>query len=172
MDSSSTFSSPYYSDYPIDCVPGQNISPTDHDKLCLQYLLFIGSLNWLAHTTQPDLSTVMSLLAQHQRYPSSSHFDAAPYVVHYLPSTKHLGIDFTSGTRYTMETFLHFPTIKTLLSMSDANWGPQDATKLNSIMELLSKSKLTTSFVYLCSASSAALKRCPISHAVPVFCSV
>lgn len=30
-----------------------------------------------------------------------------------------------------MESFLHFPLPNQLLSMSDANWGPQDATKSN-----------------------------------------
>jgi len=49
----------------------------------------VGSLNWLAHTTRPDLSTVISLLAQHQANPSSGHYEAARYVVKYLASTKH-----------------------------------------------------------------------------------
>jgi hypothetical protein len=41
--------------------------------MCLQYQSLVGSLNWLAHTTHPDLSTIVSLLAQHQSTPSSGH---------------------------------------------------------------------------------------------------
>ena len=86
-------------------------------------------MNWLAHTTRPDIATVVSLLAQHQSEPSSGHLEAALYVVDYLESTKQLGIYFTSNRCSRLETFLHFPLPPTnLLSMSDANWGPQDAS--------------------------------------------
>jgi hypothetical protein len=88
----------------------------------------VGSLNWLAHTTRPDLSTLVSLLAQHQSNPSSGHLDAAFYVVTYISHTKILGIYFSSSNRSTLESFLHFPVPPTILPMSDANWGPQDAT--------------------------------------------
>jgi len=47
--------------------------------MCLQYQSLVGSLNWLAHTTHPDLSTIVSLLAQHQSNPSPGHLDAARY---------------------------------------------------------------------------------------------
>jgi len=43
--------------------------------------LLVGSLNWLAHTTRPDLSTVVSLLAQHQSTPLAGRLDAAKHVV-------------------------------------------------------------------------------------------
>ena len=88
----------------------------------------MGSLNWLAHTTRPDISTVVSLLAQHQSNPSQGHLDMAFYVVNYLSHTKTLGIYFSSSKRHKLETFLHFPILPKLLSMSDANWGPQDAS--------------------------------------------
>jgi len=35
-----------------------------------------------------------------------------------------------------METFLHFPLPPQVLSMSDANWGPQDASKNTSVLDL------------------------------------
>ena len=49
----------------------------------------MGSLNWLAHTTRSDPSTVVSLLAQHQSNPSTGHLEAAYYATKYLASTKH-----------------------------------------------------------------------------------
>jgi hypothetical protein len=72
------------------------IPQLQRDALHLQYQ-YLGSLNWLAHTTHPNLSTVISLLAQHQSNPSTGHLDAAKYVVKYLATMKTLGfIYFTS----------------------------------------------------------------------------
>jgi hypothetical protein len=39
-----------------------------------------------------------------------------------------LGIYFTSRRQSKLESFLHFPIDSQILSMSDANWGPQDAS--------------------------------------------
>jgi hypothetical protein len=98
----------------------------------------VGSFNWLAHTTRPDFSTVVSLLAQHQSNPSPGHYEAAKakYVVHYLANTRDLGIKFTSVKQSSLESFLHFPVPKTVLFMSDANWSPQDASVSSNSVEL------------------------------------
>jgi hypothetical protein len=69
LASVSTFTTPYRSGLPIGLVPHQNMSSVDRDTLRLQYQSLMGSLNWLAHTTRPDLSTVVFLLAQHQSNP-------------------------------------------------------------------------------------------------------
>jgi hypothetical protein len=127
---SSHFTSPYRSGLAIDSVLYEDMSSTAWDKLRLQYQSLIGSLNWLAHTTRSDLSTTVSLLAQHQNTPSPGHYEAALYVTKYLAGTKHPGIYFTSRRQSTLSSYLHFPLPPTsLLSMSDANWGPQDASQ-------------------------------------------
>jgi hypothetical protein len=90
--STSMYITPYHSGMVIDSIPHQEMSSEDLDKLCLNYQSIVGSLNWLAHTTHPDLSTVVSLLAQHQNNPSYGHLDAAHYVAKYLCNTKTLGI--------------------------------------------------------------------------------
>jgi len=127
--SPSTFLTPYRSGLPIDSVLHESMTSSDRDALRLTYQSLVGSLKWLAHTTRPDLSTVVSLLAQHQSNPSPSHMDSVRYAVKYLAHTKNLGIYFTSTRRPILESFLHFPLPPSqLLSMSDANWGPQDAT--------------------------------------------
>jgi hypothetical protein len=123
-----TYTSPYKSGVHIDSIPSVDMPSNERDKLRLQYQSLVGSLNWLAHTTRPDLSTVVSLLAQYQSCPSPGHYDAAIYVAKYLATTKQLGLYFTSLRSSTMESFLHFPVQESLLSMADANWGPQDAS--------------------------------------------
>jgi hypothetical protein len=132
----STFTTPFRSGYPIDSIPYEEMSSTQRDSLYLQYQSLVGSLYWLAHTTRPDLSTVVSILAQHQSNPSSGHLDAAKYVVKYLANTKTLGIYFTSWKRPILKTFLHFPLAPQILSMSDANWSPQDASQSHHSMDI------------------------------------
>jgi hypothetical protein len=134
--STSTYSFPYRSGFPIDSIPHEDMPAVQRDSLCLQYQSLVGSLNWLAHTTWPDLSTVVSLLVQHQSNPSSGHLDAAKYVVKYLANTKTLGIYFTSRKHPILESFLHFPVLPKVLSMSDANWGPQVASHSRCSMQL------------------------------------
>jgi hypothetical protein len=96
---SNYFTTPYRSGSSIDSIEIQELPSDQQDLLRLQYQSLIGSLNWLAHTTRPDLSTVVSLLAQYQSNPSPGHYDAAKYVVRYLANTKDLGIKFTSAKR-------------------------------------------------------------------------
>jgi len=127
LDSTSSFTSPYRSGMSVDTIPHQDLSSSVRDNLRLQYQSLVGSLNWLAHTTHPDLSTIVSLLAQHQCNPSPGHLDAALYARKYLATTKTLGIYFTSNKRTKLEAFLQFPLSQPVLAMSDANWGPQDA---------------------------------------------
>jgi hypothetical protein len=132
----STFTTPYISGFSIDSIPSTSMTASNQDKLRLQYQSLVGSLNWLAHTTHPDLSTVVSLLAQHQSTPSPGHLDAALYVVKYLSGTKTLGIYFSSLRQSQLETYLHFPLPSSLLPMLDAYWGTQDATLSKTHAEL------------------------------------
>jgi len=132
----STYVTPYRSGPPIDSIPTVCIPSSQQDTLRLHCQSLVGSLNWLAHNTHPDLSTVVSLLAQHQSNPSPGHMDAAIYIVKYLASTKTLGIFFTSKKRSVLESFLHFPLVPQILSMSDATRDPQDATRSKSVTEL------------------------------------
>lgn len=132
----SCFGTPYRSGIPIDSIPTENLLSTQWDALLLQYQSLVESLNWLAHTTHPELLMVVSLLAQHQNNPSNGHLEAAKHVVKYLTGTKTLGIYFTSKHHHVLESFLHFPLPSQVVSMSDANQGPQDASITNSYPEL------------------------------------
>jgi len=104
----------------------------------------------LAHTTRPDLSTIVSLLAQYQSCPSPGHYNAALYVAKYLSTTKQLGLYFMSLWSTTLAAFLHFPVQESLLSMSDANWGPQDASvKKTSDLPLFASRSMSAYYIDL-----------------------
>jgi hypothetical protein len=128
IDSISSYITPYRSGFPIDSIPFVEMSSLDRDQLRLKYQSLVGSLNCLAHTTRPDLASMVSLLAQHQSLPSPGHYDTALYVAKYLSTTRTLGIYFTSSRDTTLQSFLHFPLSQELLFISNANRGPQDAS--------------------------------------------
>jgi len=124
----SMYLTPYRSNCCIDSIPSEAMSATACNDLRLHYQSLVGSLIWLAHTTRPDILTIVSLLAQHQSEPSPGHYEAAKYVAEYLASTKTSGIYFTSCQQSSLESFLHFPVPQSLVPMTDANWGLQDAS--------------------------------------------
>ncbi len=127
---------PYCSGTSFDSKPYHQLSPSDGDNLCLSYQSKVGSLNWLAHTKRPYLSTVVSLLAQHQSNPSHGHFDVALYVARYLATTKTLGIYFTSTCHFTLKSFLHFLLPQSLLFYGRCQLGPAGYTQMKLSTEL------------------------------------
>jgi len=107
--STSTYVTPYRSGLSIYSILPSTLSPSEQDRLRLHYQSLIGSINWLAHTTHPDLSSVVSLLVQPQSNPSPGHLDAALHVIKYTAQTKTIGFYFSSCRCSTLESFLHFP---------------------------------------------------------------
>ena len=65
---------------------GQPLNPDTHD-----YLSLIGSLMWCT-ITRPDVSTIVSALAQYTAAPTETHWRAGIRVVRYLFHSRHLGI--------------------------------------------------------------------------------
>jgi hypothetical protein len=106
----------------------------------------VGSLTWVTHTTRLDLSTVVSLLAQHQSNPSPGHLEAAHNATKYLANRKTLGISFTSCKLSALEPFLHFPVPTQVMSRMDANWGPQDASQSTTLELPLFASRSMSAF--------------------------
>ena len=119
--------SPYKSGLPIDNIPEQEYEPATQSKYTNLYQHIIGSLNWLAISTQPDISTITNLLAKYMSNPSVGHIHAAKHVIKYLKGTKDMGITFTTTPQMSLQSFVKFPTEeKKIYSLIDANWGPQD----------------------------------------------
>ncbi len=111
-------------------------------RLRAQYQSIVGSLNWLATNTHPDLAPVTSFLATYNHHPTSQHMDAALHAIKYIRSTVEYGIAFHSNSESTASAFLHFPfhhdveayndaipptaaEQSELTAYSDACWGSQ-----------------------------------------------
>lgn len=119
--------SPYRSGKPVDSITHQDLPINEFIPLQQKYRSIIGSLNWLAQATRPDLSTITSILAKYQNNPSPGHLYAAQFALRYLAGTRQLGISFHTHQHIDAQTFIHFP-IKQITSFTDSNWGPQDAS--------------------------------------------
>ena len=145
---------PYRSGLPVDAIRPKHLPPEEQEPLTKRYQSIVGHLNWLATCTRPDIAPSVSFLASYNQAPTVQHFDAARYVVRYLRSTLGHGISFSSRCHTRLKTFLHIPhphdiesysdarhpldhETHELSTYSDANWGPQDASKPNPFKQIM-----------------------------------
>lgn len=87
-----------------DCKPSTlpmsvntNLSKTDGHLLDLTkypYRSLVGSLQYLTHTTRPDISRTVGVLARYSNAPTTVHWQAAKTTLRYLAGTKNIGIKF------------------------------------------------------------------------------
>jgi hypothetical protein len=75
----------------------------------LRYSQIIGSLQYLASATRPDISFAVSKLSQFVSNPGDDHWQALERVMHYLKGTVRYGIHYTG-----------YPRV--LEGYCDANW--------------------------------------------------
>jgi hypothetical protein len=117
---------PYRSGFPVDKIP---TSPRDTANVSyVSYMQkFIGCLNWLSISTRPDIATITNMLAKYTIVPTKGHIDAVKRVIRYLKGTKSKGILFTTASTTKISAYVKFPVpTNQVISMCDANWGPQD----------------------------------------------
>ena len=125
---STTFpTTPYRSGKPVDSIQHVDLPPEKFIPIQQKYRSIIGSLNWLAQGSRPDIAAISSISSKCQNNPSPGHLYAAEYVIRYLAGTKQLGLSFSTHQQTDIQTYVHFP-IKNLTSFADSNWGPQDAS--------------------------------------------
>ena len=121
--------SPYRSGHPVDSIETHEYDPVKQASLTNQLQSILGSLQWLATCTRPDLSTITNMLAKYQANPSQGHIDAAKHVLRYVKGTKSMGITFSSKDNDKLQSFVKFPIpASQITALTDANWGPQDAS--------------------------------------------
>ena len=143
---------PFRSGLVIDTIPNDGIDPSNKAKLVTTYQSMVGTYNWLAGSTRPDISAVTSLLGSHNQNPSQGHLDAARHVARYLKGTPNWGLRYTEprpGERFQggdttfdpqgcMKGMVAWPPKENgvppvepfdrLDEFTDSNWGPQDAS--------------------------------------------
>ena len=117
---------------PVDKIDEtKQIPPNQRNAILQKYRSIVGSLLWLSRATRPDLATITNILASYQNSITDRHLTSARYAIRYLKSTKSKGIVFDSQARDKLTSYLHFPIqSSSVTGISDANWGPQDQSKL------------------------------------------
>eukprot|EP00957_Ditylum_brightwellii_P172805 13155080-Ditylum_brightwellii.AAC.1 len=125
---------PYHFGFPIDAIPPDKNASKARIRL---YQSWCRSLNWLAISTRPDLSTAVSFLASFNHCSSTQHIAAACYVGRYLLLAIEQGISFSSNQHDTLSSFVHIPFKEDFLTaLSNANWGPQDQSVPSTLIEV------------------------------------
>ena len=121
---------PYRTGYPVDKISAMpNLPLSVREKIEDDLRSYVGSLNWLGTCTRPDLSTITNMLSRYLHKATPSHISAAKYAIKYLKGTLSYGIQFTSKHNISLEAFVKLPTDPSkVLTFTDANWGPQDAS--------------------------------------------
>ena len=133
---------PWRSGLPIDSIPAADESDPDFKRRTKVYQSLVGSINWLAMCSCPDVSPVLTFLASYSHAPSHQHYKAAIHCLKYLYSTSTHGISYHSECESTLQAFNHFPhhhdkeaysdatppspsECQNLTAFSDACWGGQ-----------------------------------------------
>lgn len=113
---------PYRSGLPIDSLAAYTGDMDDPAFLRLraQYQSIVGSINWLATNTRPDLAPVTSFLGAYNHHPTQQHMDAALYAIKYICNTAEYGIAFHSNSTQAASAFVHFPFHHDLEAYNDA----------------------------------------------------
>lgn len=132
-DAVNTPHTPYRSGYPIDKIHIEPTTTPQQQHIQNHHLqTLVGSLNWLAISTRPDIAPAVNFIAKYSNSAAKGHIEAARHVIKYLKGTTSMGITFSSYDRETLNSHVKFPIqSNTVTSLSNANWGPQDQSRLH-----------------------------------------
>ena len=102
--------------------PNENGAKPDHSN---DYASLIGSLQYLAVATRPDIAYTINRLAAYTANPSLEHYSAAKQVLRYIKGTRNYGITYHAAS-----TRLIGPTDSNIFyGFSDADFANSDDCK-------------------------------------------
>ena len=82
------------------------------------YRTVVGALNYLAHSTRPDIAHAVQRVSQYSQNPGAKHWAAVKQILRYLAGTRAMGLSFSSGTQSAAAG-----TLQPLVSYVDASHG-------------------------------------------------
>jgi hypothetical protein len=71
------------------------------------YFELIGSLLYIANTTRPDIAQAVRVLSRYRCTPTSSHWNAAIRILHYLRNTREKVLVLGSNPEVELEGYVH-----------------------------------------------------------------
>jgi hypothetical protein len=84
------------------------------------FLCFVGSLNWLAMTTRPDLSQACAMMSRYASNPGPEHVKCAKHILMYLAAHSDLGITYHGSEEVLKKGYDHKDR---LIAAVDADLG-------------------------------------------------
>jgi len=97
---------------PVNKIAIQQYSEAKQAFLNHEFQTIIGSLNWLATFTRPDLSTITNILANYSSHASNKgHVAHMKHALRSLKGTRTLGISSIARTTMCSKASLNFPSI-------------------------------------------------------------
>ncbi|PLW26423.1 hypothetical protein PCASD_25222 [Puccinia coronata f. sp. avenae] len=161
---------------PID--PKSHLQKATLDELAqfaalgVNYQVLVGSLNYLAILTRPDIAYSISKLSQFLEQPGISHFRAAVQVFRYLHHTKSLGLLFRylatlnhhiiSWKSCKQSTVSLFSTEAEYKALSDA--GKEASWLINLCQEIFEESPVKTAIIEVDNRGAINLARSQVSQ--------
>jgi hypothetical protein len=98
---------------PLDVLKKLQTNPnhTASDSFRHEYMSKIGSLNYLASKTRPDISYAISLLSRFSKNPTQEHMDGVTHVFSYIAGTPDFGLKLNADNDLQLRGYV------------DADWG-------------------------------------------------
>ena len=84
------------SSMPIDSIPQPQAENPDLKRRTKVYQRLVGSINWLATCTRPDIAPLLTFLSTYNQAPHEQHYRAAIAGLRYLCLVADYGISFHS----------------------------------------------------------------------------
>lgn len=123
----------------------------------LPYHSLVGSLQWLAHTTRPDISYAVSQLSSFSAAWTIDHWTKAKHVLRYLRYTQHQGIQYDSPDKravmYSDSDFSQCSTTRRSVTGYVATMGGGAVSWLSQRQKVVALS--TTEAEYMAAADAA-----------------
>jgi Reverse transcriptase (RNA-dependent DNA polymerase) len=91
---------------PMDQNSDLRVATNADDTIDVPYASLIGSINYCAVSTRPDISYATNKCAQFTSKPTLEHWEAAKRIVHYLMHTKEHGITYIHDGQASKDTLI------------------------------------------------------------------
>ena len=97
------------------------------DAETFDYLMVVGSLQWMVCTTRPDLAQATGMLARYSNNPGPEHVNAAKHVLRYVAGTCDLGVTYHGSPEVLLHGYDHRD--KLIAAVDSDLGGCQDSQK-------------------------------------------
>jgi hypothetical protein len=95
---------PYSTPLPETIETGTPQALMKYDNI-IRYQQIVGSLNYLATMTRPDITYAVNILARKMTQPTLLYYNYAKRILHYLKGTRELKLTFTNSSNNLIEGF-------------------------------------------------------------------